>query len=249
MSWGEPKALRAFTRDSPFFGLPLPQDVDVTSQVVAQPDPDLAERTIASLADGTPLVTRKALGDGQIVLFHVTANAEWSTLPLSGLFVQMLERLAISTRPSDLNIAELAGTVWTPQDFLDGFGRVRNADALGGVAGELLADPVLGPNLRPGLYANADRRVALNVMGTEDVIVPAVWPGSITVEGMRVREETPLTGVVLTTALGLLMLDIIASLALAGRLTLTRAAPLAMLLLFVSLPADRVMAQSADGPN
>jgi hypothetical protein len=67
--------------------------------VLAQPDPDLAERTIAALEDGTPLVTRKAVGEGQVVLVHVTANAEWSNLPLSGLFVQMLERLAVSARP------------------------------------------------------------------------------------------------------------------------------------------------------
>ncbi|NNK79540.1 MAG: LytTR family transcriptional regulator, partial [Litoreibacter sp.] len=31
MSWGEPKALRPFTRESPFFGLPVPDDVEVTS--------------------------------------------------------------------------------------------------------------------------------------------------------------------------------------------------------------------------
>ena len=68
----------------------------VSEQVLAQPDPDLAARTIAALADGTPLVTRRELGAGQVVLVHVTANAEWSTLPLSGLFVQMLERLAVS---------------------------------------------------------------------------------------------------------------------------------------------------------
>ena len=84
MSWGEPKALRAFTRDSPFFGLTVPDDVAVSSQVMAQPDPELSERTIASLADGTPLVTRAAFGSGQIVFFHVTANAEWSTLPHIG---------------------------------------------------------------------------------------------------------------------------------------------------------------------
>ncbi|MCI5041667.1 MAG: BatA domain-containing protein, partial [Donghicola eburneus] len=79
MSWGDPKTLAPFPEDSPFAGLPLPDDVDVTSQVVAQPDPTLTDRVIASLSDGTPLVTRKAHGAGQIVLFHVTANAEWST--------------------------------------------------------------------------------------------------------------------------------------------------------------------------
>ena len=74
MSWGQPKALQPFPDTSPFFGLDIPADVTVTSQVLAQPDPKLASRVIASLADGTPLVTRKGMGEGQVVLFHVTAN-------------------------------------------------------------------------------------------------------------------------------------------------------------------------------
>ena len=63
---------------------------------MAQPDPDLPDRVLATLEDGTPLVTGKPLGDGRVVLFHVTASADWSSLPLSGLFVQMLERLTQS---------------------------------------------------------------------------------------------------------------------------------------------------------
>ncbi len=236
LSWGEPKALRAFTRDSPFFGLPLPDDVTVTSQVVAQPDPNLAERTIASLADGTPLVTRNALGDGQIVLFHVTANAEWSTLPLSGLFVQMLERLAISTRPSELAATELEGTIWQAEETLDGFGRVRSADALAGISGELLADPTYGPDLRPGLYSNDDRRVALNVVAAEQTIAPAVWPASVTVEGIALEGETPLAGLLLTLAMALLAVDIVASLWLGGRLTLRGGATAAVVMVALSLP-------------
>ncbi|WP_299304185.1 DUF4159 domain-containing protein [uncultured Litoreibacter sp.] len=236
MSWGEPKALRAFTRDSPFFGLALPDDVTVTSQVVAQPDPDLAERTIASLADGTPLVTRKQLGDGQIVLFHVTANAEWSTLPLSGLFVQMLERLAISTRPAELAIGDLAGTTWEPEDVLDGFGRVRNADALPGVSGEAMADQVLGPDLRPGLYSNDDRRVALNVISSGQSIAPAIWPASVTVEGIVTAEETPLAGLLLTAAMALLLLDILASLWLGGRLSFKKPLTAMVAVLALGLP-------------
>jgi len=44
LSWGEPKTLRPFADTSPFFGLPVPPDVTVASQVMAQPDPTLAER-------------------------------------------------------------------------------------------------------------------------------------------------------------------------------------------------------------
>jgi hypothetical protein len=122
MSWGEARLLRDFAPDSPFAGLVIPPEVTVTAQVLAQPDPGLSERTIATLADGTPLVTRQFTGDGQVVLVHTTANAEWTSLPLSGLFVQMLERLAISTRARAPDAAELEGTQWQPQRVLDGFG-------------------------------------------------------------------------------------------------------------------------------
>ena len=57
-------------------------------------------RTLAALTDGTPLVTRAPLGEGQVVLFHTTANAEWSNLALSGLFVEMLQRLVTWLRDS-----------------------------------------------------------------------------------------------------------------------------------------------------
>jgi hypothetical protein len=166
MSWGEPKALAPFPEGSPFHGLAVPADVTVSSQVLAQPDPDLADRTIAALVDGTPLVTRKAVGQGQVVLVHVTANAEWSTLPLSGLFVQMLERLAVSTRPAAPEAGDLLGQIWVPEAVLDAYGTVADAGEVAGVAGEVLAEGIGdGPRagLPPGLYAGTDRRVALNV--------------------------------------------------------------------------------------
>ncbi len=238
MSWGEPKALRDFTRDSPFFGLTVPEDVEVVSQVVAEPDPTLAERTIASLSDGTPLVTRKALGEGQVILFHVTANAEWSTLPLSGLFVQMLERLAISTRPADLSAEDLAGTTWIAEAVLDAFGTVRRADTLPGVPGEVLAEGAPGPDVQPGLYASDDRRVALNVISADAVLAPVTWPATVTVEGLEVDEPTPLMGPLLTLALILLAIDAVASLWLAGRLRPMRGAVAGLALLAMALPQE-----------
>jgi hypothetical protein len=135
MSWGEPKALSPFPESSPFYGLAIPEDVTVESQVMAQPDPALSERTIASLTDGTPLVTRAPLGQGSVVLFHVTANADWSSLPLSGLFVQMLERLAVSTRPAMPEADDVAGITWVPEQVLDGFGTLRDAGIRPGVPG------------------------------------------------------------------------------------------------------------------
>ncbi|GGG69765.1 LytTR family transcriptional regulator [Salipiger pallidus] len=230
MSWGEPKSLAPFTEDSPFYGLSIPEDVTITSQVMAQPDPTLASRVIAQLTDGTPLVTRKSVGQGQVVLFHVTANAEWSSLPLSGLFVQMLERLAISSMPAAPEAEDLEGTMWQPIRVLDGFGRVLDAGNLPGVEGErLIADP-LGSELRPGLYQGEDRSLARNVVTDGMVFEPAAWPERITVEGLSRPEETPLAGWLLAGAIALLLADVIASLALSGRLSGSRAGASAVIL-------------------
>ncbi len=185
MSWGEPKSLAPFAQESPFFGLEIPADVTVTAQVMAQPDPNLADRVIAQLDDGTPLVTRKRVGQGQIVLFHVTANAEWSSLPLSGLFVQMLERLAVSSTPVQPEAEEMEGTVWQPEIVLDAFGTPRDAGNLPGVDGTALVSDPLGPDLRPGLYQGEDRSLARNVVTEETQLTAAVWPARIPVEGLQ----------------------------------------------------------------
>ena len=245
MSWGEPKTLAPFTQDSPFFGLPVPDDVDVTSQVMAQPDPTLSDRVIAQLSDGTPLVTRKLTGEGQIVLVHVTANAEWSSLPLSGLFVQMLERLAVSTRPTTPDAAELEGTTWLPRQVLDGFGQLQDGSALAGIAGETLVKAAPGPDLLPGLYAGSDRQLAVNVIGAETTLSVAQWPARIAVEGMSVVRETALKGWLLSAALILLLIDVIASLAIGGRLR-GPSADVAAAALVALLWAPDAQAQSAD---
>ncbi|MEM9969867.1 MAG: DUF4159 domain-containing protein, partial [Pseudomonadota bacterium] len=230
MSWGEPKSLRAFQADSPFFGLVIPDDVAVSAQVMAQPDPTLAEATIASLDDGTPLVTRKRLDAGQVVLFHVTANAEWSSLPLSGLFVQMLERLAVSASAAAATAEDLAGTTWVPDQVLLADGRIEDAGTRPGVAGEDLVAAPLGPDLPPGLYSGDDRRIARNVIGDDTELLATVWPADVTVEGLAVVRPTPLKGLVLSLGLLALLIDVIASLWLSGRLTGPRAQAASVLL-------------------
>jgi len=245
MSWGEPKSLAPFADTSPFFGLPIPADVTVTSQVMAQPDPTLASRVIAQLADGTPLVTRKQMGLGQVVLVHVTANAEWTTLPLSGLFVQMLERLAVSTRPAAPDVTILAGTTWLPRDVLDGFGKLQDGGALAGVDGALLATGIADRDLRPGLYTGPDQQIAVNVITAETTLSVAAWPARIAIEGLVTLRETALKGWLLVASLGLLLIDIIASLLIGGRLRGPRADIAATLLALLLFTPD-AHAQSND---
>lgn len=236
MSWGEPKSLATFEEDSPFFGLPVPDDVNVSAQVMAQPDPTLASRVIAQLTDGTPLVTRKHVGQGQIVLFHVTANAEWSTLPLSGLFVQMLERLAVSGSAAMPEAEDFVGTTWQPVKVLSATGELTDAGNLAGVAGERLITEPLSAILQPGLYDGPDRRIARNVIEADTDLTPVNWPARVAVTGLTRPVETPLGGWLLALALVLLSADVLASLALSGRLIPVRAA--AVFAVALMLPQD-----------
>lgn len=233
MSWGAPKTLASFDKDSPFFGLNVPDDVQITAQVLAQPDPTLAERVIATLSDGTPLVTRKRIGQGQVVLFHVTANAEWSSLPLSGLFVEMLERLSVSSTSTFPTAEDLAGTTWKPIKVLDGFGNLTDGAALSGVSGETLAEADIGPGLQPGLYDGLNRQIARNVMRVGDTLEPAQWPPGTTLNDFTQGEEVPLGGWLLAFSLALLTLDVLAALALSGRLFSPRLAIIAISLFMV----------------
>src|SRR5947208_5251986 len=56
LSWDKPQQLAAFSRESPFNGMLVPNDVTVTRQVLAEPDAGLSEHSWATLGDGTPLV-------------------------------------------------------------------------------------------------------------------------------------------------------------------------------------------------
>ncbi len=77
---------------SPFFGIEAARDVLIKKQLLALQEAKLEEKTWATLEDGTPLVTAEQRDAGWIVLFHVGSDAEWSNLPLSGTFVEMLRR-------------------------------------------------------------------------------------------------------------------------------------------------------------
>src|SRR6202000_2648840 len=120
----QPQHLAAFPLTSPFNGLAVPGEVTVSRQILAEPSAELSERAWARLADGTPLVTAKQSGGGWIVLFHIPASPAWSTLPLSGLYVDMLKRLlALSAGTPAASLARLSSLA--PLSVLDGFGHLQ----------------------------------------------------------------------------------------------------------------------------
>jgi hypothetical protein len=219
LSWDQPQQLAAFSNESPFVNMDVPTDVTVNRQVLAEPDAMLTERTWATLADGTPLVTAQARGKGMIVLFHVSADTRWSNLPISGTFVDMLKRivaLAGSSTTADGDGTRGGREVIAPTRILDGFGVFgpppANAKPVpAGYASRANADHP------PGFYGPPEGLLAVNTLAPDDRLAPLDLAGlNARRDVYRMSEPQDLRGPVLLAAMGLLALDALVVFLLAG---------------------------------
>jgi hypothetical protein len=232
LSWDKPQQLAGFSRDSPFNGMPVPKDVTVTRQVLAEPDSQLTDRTWATLADGTPLVTAQRRGKGMIVLFHVTADTRWSDLPLSGAFVDMLRRivsLAGSTASTDPDAAgtasgsgKTANQVVPATRVLDGFGAFSAPPPTArpipaNFTGRATADHP------PGFYGPPEGLVAVNLLAPTDRPLPLdISALNARVDVYRQGEPLDLRGPIFIAALALLLFDALVVFWLSGGLSTLR---------------------------
>jgi len=163
MSWEQPMGLGPMSEGSPFAQFESVADIIVNRQVLAEPSLNVMDRTWARLSDGTPLVTGVSRGDGWLVLFHVTANIEWSNLPLSGLFVDMLRgivKLGKGTTAGDTTV------LLSPLTLLDAFGVLTETEvstAPIAINSGVPALDVPDADHPPGMYGTASYRYALNL--------------------------------------------------------------------------------------
>jgi hypothetical protein len=219
LSWDTPETLGAFDPDGPFAGLASTPDVHVKRQVLAEPVPDLANRTWARLADGTPLVTAAPRGQGRIVLVHVTANTDWSDLPLSGVYVEMLRRLVSLAKAPGSSAAPSghAAELLAPARTLDAYGALGSpapgAEPLDSAA---LAGTRPGPRHPPGLYGRDDDARALNLGRADTVLAPLRLAHAVSDEALSALHARDLKPWLLGAALLLALADALAALMLNG---------------------------------
>ena len=234
LSWSTPQKLAPFEEQSPFAGLTIPPDITVNRQVLADPSKLTADVEIwARLADGTPLVTSARRGEGRLVLFHITANSDWSNLPISGLFVDMLRRLstmgragagsassaeeAKATSANDTSATTNANlAVLPPLRTMDGYGALKTPPPT--------AEPVKAsemaktqPSLEhpPGYYGQGALPHALNVLTPKSKLIPlSSLPAAVQRLTYGNAASTPLKPWMLALALALLFADILAVLVL-----------------------------------
>ena len=229
LSWETPKKLAVFAANSPFDGLRVPQDVTVSQQILAEPDATLQEKTWAALEDGTPLITGEKRGKGVIILYHVTADSSWSSLPLSVAFVDTLRRLTGLSVTGDITPKDNGGLAVNTanvqnREAASALAPLRNLDAFGAYrAPPVTAEPVIrnvtetaSQKHPPGFYGLAEAPLALNTVGSNAQLKPVKLVG-ITIKPLASRAAVDLRPHMITTALVLFLIDAIASLWLSAK--------------------------------
>ncbi|OBZ93244.1 RNA-binding protein [Pararhizobium polonicum] len=242
LSWSEPQPLADYPALSPFAGMPRPKDILVKRQVLAEPTADLSSRTWASLADGTPLVTTKTQGAGRIILFHVSAEATWSNLPISGDFVEMLRRSVQLSRSGGVaSEGAAAGQTLAPYRLLNAngvliseTGRARPLEITAG------ATPVSSAENPPGLYGSEEGFTALNLLTTDTQLKPIDATGlpiAYSTEPLIGAEAWSLKPSLFAAALILLLLDSAVVLFMGGAFARLRMPAAAMIVLALAAGA------------
>jgi hypothetical protein len=221
MSWGKPANLGAWPANSPFAGLSIPADVTVRQQWLAEPGFVSAAQSWAQLNDATPLVSAQNRGRGLVVLFHTSANAEWSSLALSGLFEQMLVRLlpfAASMQPD----TPTPNTNVRLKDMLDGYGELRPAPFEKTLPLQKLQQTRrASADVPPGHYEGGGRSSIVNVGGAMPGWIND-YNGAQLHSGKTKALAFDARPLLLTLGAVLLLLDGLATLYLKGLLKLPR---------------------------
>ena len=248
MSWASPQPLDNYPASSPFRGLSPPEGVLINRQVLAEPSSELQDMTWASLRDGTPLVTAKKLGNGRIVLFHVSAESSWSNLPLSGDFVEMLRRIVqLSSTAVQARAGADGGTVLPPYRMLTAKGTLTTEK---GLAKPLEANAAMKVSFAnpPGLYGTEDGFAALNLLNAGDTLAPLVLPTDLPVRHAAFigDDSLALKPWIFAAAVILALVDTFAMLLLGGAFARRNVAAAGVILLAAGLALGPVAEARAD---
>ena len=212
-----------FEEGSPFFGLETDDNIVIKRKVIAEPGLETEEKTWATLSDGTPFVTGARAGDGWVVLVHTTANTNWSNLPLSKLFIDMMRNVVAHSQGIAADVDEIGGS-FEPIKLLDGLGQLSsqtgNAQAL---TKEDMQEGNIAPEHPPGIYGHGGIRYAHNLASAINVLDPL--EKDELPDGTKLREfskeghEVDLKPALLAAALTIALADMLVLLGQQGQLS------------------------------
>jgi len=208
LTWDAPPKLSHFNDASPLAGIAISEDIMIKKQLLAQPSEDLPSKSWATLDDGTPLVTADSLDRGMVVMVHTTASPDWSNLPLSGVFVQMLERFVKIAGRAPISFEAVSGA-FEAKLVLDGKGNLVKPDSnvqMIDAADFATTRPSFKPP--PGIYAQAGVQRVLNI--GDHISALSTLPDDLSVDARieyGATHEKSLMPLLLSLAFALFILD------------------------------------------
>ena len=216
LSWSDALKVSPIASESPLYGLEVEADIEISGQILPEVSDDLNDRVWVQLEDGTPLVTAAQDEQGLIVFVHTSASPGWSTLPLSGLYVQMLKRLMRFAGQSSMPSAESSGLLH-PVRVMDGFGALNSPSAgVKPIDAQNFESVVAGPETPPGFYGRGGLQRALNL---GDTLLPQrvfEVPDKVSIRSFDQDFEIDLMPYLLIAAFILFLIDFIVMLVLSG---------------------------------
>ncbi len=234
LSWSKPVTIKNFPKGSPLFGINIDSDILIEKQVIAEPSSDLISKTWATLEDGTPLITGEKYEKGWNVFFHITANADWSNLPLTATFVEILDKIinmASGTMDNSDNIP------LPPYSVLDGFGRLvePSNDAL---PTNFISENVIpSSGHAPGFYGNELFMRSLNLGNSLESLSPQkiTFSDETIIEDFYSKNTFEFKSYLLVLLLILVFLDYFISLNIRGKININKMFGLTKLIILLSI--------------
>ena len=249
LSWETPQPIKPLAAEGPLAGIAVDGEANVSRQLLAEPDVDLAAKTWASLADGTPLITSAKHGAGRIILFHVTANADWSNLPLTGTFAQIMQRLAelapAAGNPAASNVSAVVEGNFAPQLLMNGAGELINPwRNVKSIAMKDLATSTASTETPAGFYTRATQTRAVNLhIEAKDLAPMSIDLGA---KEIKPAEFVDFARPLFIGAGFLYLLDCLAALFVGGHLVRRSSALIVLLAFFAQSPNIQKAAAATD---
>lgn len=127
-------------------------------------------------------MTGEERGRGNIVLFHISPDASWSSLPISGSFVEMLRRIVSLSQRTGAQDNQ-ASVSLPPYQLLSASGALTPPTS---EAKPLIVEKnkqtSVSINTPPGFYGNEDGLKALNIFEGANIKLQPIAQPALSVE-------------------------------------------------------------------
>ena len=164
LSFRKDLSIKKFKKGSLFYGLVVPEKIKINKYIELKKDLEFKNfQHLAYLENGAPLITEFEIGKGKLVFFHIPANTNWSTLPFSILFVNILEKLNLYSKGVKKNSNN---QIFKPFKILDGLGGFEDPSLnTMNLNSKDLKDNTYPLNYQnpPGIYKNKSDVYGLNI--------------------------------------------------------------------------------------